>query len=287
MRKLIKIELRKAITSRSFIIVLAIAFLIAVICAAYNIQFIEQEQRYYEKAVTVTGEGMNPDLPAYGLYNHWICQDFTSFSASLFWVLFPAFAAISYGWSFFTERKTGYIKNIITRTEKSQYYWAKYITTFIAGGLAVTVPVLINLIICAMYLPAVRPDIFYDINYGVYMPSMFSEIFYRTPLLYVLLRVLIVFLYSGGAAVISFTLAFIVPNRIAVVLLPFIICIGLHYTGSLMLPGSFNIELSPIYIVGSNGIRFRRLWVVLLEPIVSILISLTVCLYKGKKEDVL
>ena len=287
MYNLIRIEFKKAFTNKLFTIALIIGTVIAVLCAIYNIQAMELEKQYYQRALEISGKGQNPNLQAFGLYNHWICQDFSSMLSALYFMLFPILSAVAYGWSFFAERKSGYIKNVITRGKKLEYYLAKYIATFAAGGTVVTIPVVINFIVVACFLPALKPYIFFDIYYGVNSPSMFSELFYEQPLLYSFIRMLLVFLYGGGAAAISFALAFAVPNRIGVLLLPFLMCLGLQYARANIVPQSFMPELSPIYIIGSHGVHIRVLWTVLLEAAIAIAVTLALCLYKGAKEDVM
>lgn len=286
MNSIFKIELKKAFSNKLFLSAVIIATVIAVLCAVYNIQVMQIEKEYYQKTQQISGGGVNPDLPAYGLYNHWICQDFSSYLSSLFFMLFPLFATVAYGWSFYTERKSGYIYSVITRTDKGRYYAAKYLAVFLSGGTVITIPVVINFLLVACYLPAVRPDMFYDMYYGVSAPGMFAELFYTYPLIYCILRMFVTFVFGGSVALISFALTFIVPNRVAVSVLPFLICLGLHYMGTDLVSPQFPAEISPISILGSHGHHYRLLWIAVLEAAIPITISLIICLYKGRHEDV-
>lgn len=286
MLKIIRMELRKAFSGKLFLSALLIALLLAVLCAAYNIEAMKIEKTNYQKALE-SGEGVNPDTQAYGLYNHWICEDGSSFLSSLFFMIFPILSAAAYGWSHSSERKSGYIKNVITRVGKKDYYRIKYFITFIAGGVVITGPVIVNFIITASALPAVTPDVFYDTFTGIFLPSMFSELFYSHPLIYSIIRMLIVFLYGGGVAVISFSLGFFVRNRVAVVILPFLLCLGLHYADAFMTVYLYDAELSPMYILGSHGTHFRVFWVTAAEFLLAVVPTYFLCTYKGKRDDVL
>lgn len=222
----------------------------------------------------------------YSLFNHWICEDFSSFLASLFFLIFPIISPLSYGWSFLAERKTGYVKNVLTRTEKWKYYAAKYAAVIISGGAVLLTPIILNILIVSLFIPAVVPDIYYDTAYAVRMPSMFSHLFYTYPGWYMFLRVLLAFLFGGGLAALSFSLAFFTSKHIVAVLLPFLLSLGLHY-GESIIPQEMQFgELSPFYIISANGTQLKILWVAIAELFIIYLLSLIPCIVKGKNEDV-
>lgn len=285
MKSTLKIELKKAFQNKLFWITLVIASIIATLSAIYNIQIIQEEKQYYANAVVQFGtEAVNPNAPLYSLFNHWICEDFSSLASTMFFMLFPIFAVLGYGWSLFSEQKSGYIKNVITRTSKRNYFLSKYIATFLSGGAIVSVPVLFNFLLVSMFVPAVNPDIFYDIGWTVRTNSMFSEYFYAKPFLYVFLRVSVVFLFSGAIATVSYALAFFIRNRFAVILLPFLGVIFLHF-GQYLLE-NISSELSPIYLLGGYGFNTKMLWAVLSELAVILVPTFLLALLKGGKDDV-
>lgn len=285
MKNTLKIELKKAFQNKLFWVTIVIAGFIAVLSAIYNIQVIQGEKAYYANIVTqYSTEAVNPNSPLYSLFNHWICEDFSSLASTMFFMLFPIFAVLGYGWSLFSEQKSGYIKNIVTRVSKRSYFLSKYIATFLSGGILVAVPVILNFLLVSMFVPAVKPDIFYDIGWTVGADSMFSEYFYTQPFVYVFLRILVVFLFSGAIATISYTLAFFVRNRFAVILFPFLGVIALHF-GQYFIQ-DLTAELSPIYLLGAAGVRVKMLWAVLLEMGVILIPSFLLALLKGGKDDV-
>ena len=285
MKNTLKIELKKAFQNKLFWVTIIIAGFVAVLSAIYNIQVVQGEKAYYANVAAQYGvEAVNPNLPLYSLFNHWICEDFSSLASTMFFMLFPIFAVLGYGWSLFFEQKSGYIKNVVTRVSKRSYFLSKYIATFLSGGILVAVPVILNFLLVSMFVPAVKPDIFYDIGWTVGADSMFSEYFYTQPFVYVFLRILVVFLFSGAIATISYTLAFFVRNRFAVILLPFLGVIALHFGQYLI--QNLSTELSPIYLLGAAGVRVKMLWAVLLELGVILIPSFLLALLKGGKDDV-
>lgn len=54
MCNLIRIEFKKAFTNKLFISALAIGTVISVLCAIYNIQAMELEKQYYQRALEAT-----------------------------------------------------------------------------------------------------------------------------------------------------------------------------------------------------------------------------------------
>lgn len=286
MKSTLKIELKKAFQNKLFWITLLIAGIIATLSAIYNIQVMQEEkQYYYANAVAQFGvESINPNAPLYSLFNHWICEDFSSLSSTMFFMLFPIFAVLGYGWSLFSEQKSGYIKNVVTRVSKRNYFLSKYIATFLSGGAIVSIPVIFNFLLVSMFVPAVKPDVFYDIGWTVRTNSMFSECFYTRPFLYVFLRILVVFLFSGAMATISYALAFFIRNRFAVILLPFLGVLALHFGQYLLRDASS--ELSPIYLLGGYGFNTKMLWAVILELEVILVPTFLLALLKGGKDDV-
>lgn len=285
MKRVLKVELSKAFGNKFFIIGLAVAMLFAFLSALYNIQSFQQEMQTYEQSKQLYSELINPNMPLLSLFNHWICEDFDALATSTFFFLYPIISALTYGWSLFDEKKSGYIKNIISRTTKADYYFSKYIATFLSGGAVISIPVIFNFLLVSMFIPAVKPDVFYDIGWTVRQASMFSECFFTFPFLYVFLRTMMVFLFSGTIATLSLSLALLIKNRFAVIIVPFLAVLALHY-GQNVIALDFEIpELSPIYIVSANGFKTKTL-AALFEIIVITIAVICLIYRKGVKKDV-
>lgn len=67
----------------------------------------------------------NPMLSLLGFYNAWVGGENLSLAYSVFYTLLPVAAALPYAWSFFLERKTGYLKNVATRVHQDTVYHRK------------------------------------------------------------------------------------------------------------------------------------------------------------------
>ena len=128
MSSLIKTELKKAIKSKFFLLGLALMLLFSVLSGIY---MIENRATYNPEVINeyiLQADGTyknNPDLPLFGFYNSWVGGEALSLFQTLFYNLLPVGAAIPYAWSYHTERKSGYLKDIASRTDKKKYFVAK------------------------------------------------------------------------------------------------------------------------------------------------------------------
>lgn len=146
MRQL-KIELGKALKNRMFLITLGIGTGLALLAALYQISYYNQTQAQESSAV------INPMIEANTLYNHWMGGEMQSFGAICFFYVLPLLAAIPYGWSYFVEKRSGYTKYLMIKGGKREYFICKYVAVFCSGGLVVLLPLILNFILVAMFVP--------------------------------------------------------------------------------------------------------------------------------------
>lgn len=72
---------------------------------------------------------------------------------------------------------------MLVRAGEKSYLTAKFLATFIAGGLAMVVPLIINFMLTAMLIPAITPVPTYDTMYGVLAILYFPACIIRSHLL--------------------------------------------------------------------------------------------------------
>ncbi len=285
MKRLLQIELKKAFSNKLFWITLALGLLIVSISAAQNIgrYFWSLEAKQLQKELL--GEGAyNPLYPLSALYNNWIGADYAAPMTSLYYILLPLLASLAYGWSYFTEKKSGYVKNVVTRIDKKKYYLAKYLAVFLAGGAVVAVPLLVNVLAVACVVPAYQPDMFYGMYYVMDYHYMI-RLFYSMPALYVAYVLVLDFVFAGLIAVLSLALTFFVNNRFAVVLLPMLFFMWVQYMQDLARQTfPFISPFSPQEFLKAYG-RSTLLWVVV-WGIGLLVVTLGIVYGKGAKDDV-
>ncbi|WP_425756405.1 hypothetical protein ACPW7J_02765 [Ihubacter sp. rT4E-8] len=247
----LRLECRKAVCNPFFFL----AVLIGVVMTFFSlITMAESFARDMAQHRQISEEfGLrNPLMQMESLFNHWIGGEGSSAGASDYFFLFPLLICIPYGWSYCSERRSGYIKNMVIRTGKMQYYLAKYAALFLSGGLAMTLPLLINFLAAAMIFPAVKPDPSYMTAYGIGASSFLSMLFYGKPFLYIGMYLLVDFVFCGLIACLCFAVSDVVKNPIAVTLLPFFFLLGVHYFCDSFVYRKIEVmytELSPMHFL--------------------------------------
>ncbi|MCD7827017.1 MAG: hypothetical protein LUG85_00550 [Clostridiales bacterium] len=282
---MIKIEMKKALGNIMFIATLIVATAVAVYSAAYVIVTV------YNYAVendalseSIFGDTTNPDHAMITLFNQWMGQEWNSMGQSLFYLLLPFFGSLAYSWSLLSERKSGYIKHIVTRTLRRKYYTAKYIAVFVAGGLVVLIPLIINFMVVSAFIPATTPDIFYDIYYDMGPTKALSQLFFSHPYVFVLYRMISAFIFAGLFASLGMSFSFFIKNRFVIVALPFLISMLLNYIDS---SGYFKYLISPSLFLHNGGAALpTSAWLMLAEILIMFALSFGITVVKGKKDDV-
>lgn len=163
---MLKIEIKKALKNVLFVVTLIVASTIALYSAVSVINLYNESVEINKISEDMYEDINNPDLAMSTLFNQWIAEEWTSSGQSLFFLMLPFFASLTYSWSLSSELKSGYIKHMITRMNRKKYFMSKYVAVFIAGGLVITIPMLLNFMTVSSFIPAVRPDIFYDMYYA-------------------------------------------------------------------------------------------------------------------------
>ena len=138
------------------------------------------------------------------LYNHWIGGEPFSLGTTIYFFVFPLLVTIPYGWSYCEEKTSGYIRSMVVKAGKKNYYLAKYTSVFVSGGLAMIIPLLFNFLLTSLIFPAITPEVIYDTTTGVFGESLMSNVYYTNPLVYVSIYLLIDFVFCGLIACISY-----------------------------------------------------------------------------------
>lgn len=284
MFRVFKIELKKALGNKLFLITLTIGLIIGFVSAYQNISSYARAAADNAYRIEVSEVLFNPLYPMFSPYTNWIGGDYQYPMTSLFYLLLPLMASLAFGWSFCMEKKSGYIKNIVTRTKKIHYFLAKYIAVFLSGGTVIVIPLIVNFLTVACFIPAYHPDIFYSIYYKMDYHYL-SEFFYSSPLLYIIYIMVLDFVFSGLIATVSMALTFFVKNRFAVVLLPFLSLLGIQYLQD-TLTNTFQVSFSLIEFLKGYAMQPVIGWIILLWIIILFFLTFGITCFKGAKADV-
>lgn len=210
MKNLLKIDFRRAICNKQFIIMITIGILISLVHLYVEvIPYI----KYYENGSAY----FNP-------FVKWISFEWSSSFSCLFYFLLPALASFPYCQSYWVDKNSGFNKNIYTRVKRKNYFISRYITNFIIGGVAVIIPLILNFYILLMMVPAINPSVF-SVNSSHI--EMFSSLFYFHPYLYVGIYIILAFIFGGTFASIGLAFSAYCRNKFLVISTPILIYISM------------------------------------------------------------
>ena len=153
-------------------------------------------------------------------YDQWILFSPNQHIVIIFFIM-PILATLPYGTSFYSEMKIGYVKQMVSRMSMKTYMRAKYIATFITGGMVVVVPMLAQFFALATILPLHKPYRYYMAIIGE--ETFCIDLFYEHPMIYTLFRILLVFVVAGLLATLALLVSKHIYNYFSVFITPFVL----------------------------------------------------------------
>ena len=180
------------------------------------------------------------------MYMYWMGMNYASPYKEIFLTILPILAMMPHALSYYMDCNSGYIKSVYTRTKRINYLSAKYIITFVSGGIVIIIPYLLNMLISACMLPALNP-----IRNGQYNSAadLFQELLYNKPMLYIAVYLVINFVFAGMFATIVLTFTHIIDNIFLVSMMPFIAWYGLTILNKCLIIKGIEIIINPMTIV--------------------------------------
>lgn len=289
MSNLLKIELKKTVINRFFVISVLIGIIFVVMSACFVVA------NYYSdngvigiiRRIESAGFSANINVEATSIYNSWIGGEIYSLGYTLFFTLMPILAMLPSGWNLFEEIRGGYLKVIIPRCGREMYFISKYISVFIGGGLSVTIPLVFSLLLVGFFIPAIRPNVIYNIYFSVFHGDAFSGVAYSAPMLFTLLFICIDFIFSGLFACLSITAVLIFKQRSASTVMPFLLVTACDMSRSFFYY-IYYYEISPLKLLHAiPPENVVKLPILLAWLLVFILLSLPITLIRGFQIEIL
>lgn len=295
MRKLIPVvgmELKKAFCSKKFFLGMVLLLLFSILSAVY---MIEGRAGYNPDSILAhmdNGEyTRNPDLSLFTFYNSWIGGDDLSLAANLFYTLLPIGAALPFGWSYYLERKSGYLKNVYTRVGKGTYLVGKTIAVFLSGAAVMAVGLAVNILLVYAKIPVITPFAAYNFYNHIYFGNLWADLYFSAPWAYVLLFSLLDIFYGGIFALLSFAGGFYFRNIFAVLFTPFLLMLVGSYVEEVLFNNRADfvpVEWVPTLFLHPQGVHFQIMgWAVALVTALLLAFSLLTIYFRGARRETL
>lgn len=272
MSKSIKTEFWKALHNPMFYLSIAIGIMISlsnVIRSADRIQYFDEIMRSLSPNSTTSRSPIG-----FSLFIQWLPIARTALSHHVFYFIWPILAAMPFGWSYFQERRNGVYNQLVVRSGRKVYFISKYTALFVSGGLAVSIPVLFDLLSTAMVCPYVRPNPMIPINIirdGYFL----SELYYTHPWSYAVILCIIDFILGGITATLCLGIGTKIRLQIIVILIPFISYLFLDAVWSLISDlFAWNIEFSPLALAAAATEMPNPEWAIF--SVICVLITISI-----------
>ena len=254
----IRAEIKKAFCNRMLLLSLLIGFLICMLDVFQNAEAVARLTAVLEKSDNT----ISKSVQGFSLFVRWIAVNGYTFGNYAFYFVWPILAAIPYGWSYAEERKNGVYNQIVSRVGKRAYYNSKYIALFCSGGLAVSIPVLMNLLTNALVCPYCVPDVVSSIT-SITNGYFMSALYYSQPWLFGLLWCCVEFLWGGVAACLCLLVGAKLRHQVMVMLIPFASFLLLDIVTSVMGGALLSyIEISPLRLAQAAPNSANPEWLV-------------------------
>lgn len=264
MNVLIK-EIKKSICNIFFIIPLAIFVIISIINA---ISIIFNYCNYNNTMNLNEILNHNTLAPTFSVYNLWIGGKDLNNISKIFFFLILISPVLPYSQSYCL----GENKSILTNNSIN-YKCSKYISVFLSSGLLVSIPLIINLICLALFIPATTPDSVYDIYYNVFSFEFLSEIFYSYPLIYEILYIILFFVFCGLLGCCGYACYIICSRPLISILTPTFLLAIIHLINKVFLQ---NIDISPISYMNVASSVFRNYKILFIEMFILFAITFSI-----------
>lgn len=273
MKSNIRAELWKAVHNKMLYAALAAGVIISMLNVIENIPVVKDITEWLI-GVVKNNRSCSRSYQGCSLFINWIAVNCSSLGYSIFFFTWPILATIPYGWSYFKERTSGVYNQLVSRTSRKVYFFSKFLATFVSGGIAVSLPLLLNLLVNALVCPYYVPQALSSMT-PIFNGSFLSELFYTHPWVHGILWCGIDFLWGGTAACICLTVGTKLRHLVMVILTPFAFLAVLDGAmTTLQRMKMWNLELSPLKLAAAATMNQNPGWAIFSTMGLLLLVSL-------------
>lgn len=184
------------------------------------------------------------------IFYKWLGVNRGTNSGVYFFMALPLLTAFAYSWTASYDRSSGYINQILSRCSRRKYFTAKYVVSFVSGGLIFAGALVFDYILLSTFSPAYQP-IPGDLASSMDPFRFCSAIFYQNPYLFCFIWCCIAFLWGGAMACIGLATGMFLKKYIISSIVPFLI---------FMSESILAAYISRKYIITLNGCMVTLGW---------------------------
>ena len=270
---ILKLELKRAIANRNMLITLILGIAITLPHTISNF-FNELEYKSY---VLENNLATGADLSS--LFGRWFGMNI-DIDGTMYFYIFSILAVYPAAMIYFSDSKSGYIKNLYTRCDKLKCLLSKYISAFVAGGIAVTLPLFIAFLLTALYAPARLPDPI--VMNTIVDKNMWSTLYFEHPLIYTIGYIAIDFIFGGLFSCFAMSVSDYVRHKFSVFISSFLVVASLNFICTQLNLNMLNPQnfLSPAQLVTyANG------YIIIIEALFFFTVSFVLFIFGGKNNE--
>ena len=273
MKNTVCTEIRKAFRTKGFLISLFIGF---------SIVFIHLGQQFY-----IGNLNDGEDVIQMGIYytgscfGQWMAMDATELFGRWFTFLIPLIATLPYATSYTEDRQSGYLLQVVGRTDYRQYLLAKYVAVVVSGMVAVMLPLAIDLLALALKSPMRHP--FPGVTTAPPFECGLTYLYHRHPVLFSLFYIFLDGFAGGIIASFALLPASLNGSRFSVWAFPMVLCLVANY---LLVPTGL-FSWNPLHYLYPNYMISLKPGPVLIEIAVAIFLVLFLFCYRLSRKELL
>lgn len=227
-------ELKRSICNRGMVIALVVSAAFGIAGFLYTLN----GQIEYNEMLVQMGEERRQYITNDTAYTKWMFFDDSNFVRYIYLFVMPILAAIPYGTSYYSDCRSGYIKQLVTRVSGRSYHRAKYIANFVSGGLIFLVPAFINFVMTSWIYPMYNPSPFVA---GMHEYMLFYKLFYDVPYIYIIGCMVYYCVISGLLASVALLVSKYIDNYFSIIITPFALAFVAMFIDRILNGGYFGL----------------------------------------------
>lgn len=171
-------------------------------------------------------------------YTKWMFFDDSNFVRYIYLFVMPILVVIPYATSYYSDCRSGYNKQMVTRVSRRSYHQAKYFANFISGALIFLAPAFINFVMTSWIYPIHNPS---PLVAGLHEYNLFYNLFYDIPYVYVIGCMVYYCIISGLLASIAILVSKYIENYFGIIITPFVLAFVAMYIDRILNGGYFGL----------------------------------------------